>query len=137
MKWDLQSNSGNPKKSVILNEFIMRVKKHKGRREGKTSSARRAIELPEFLKIVKRCRKMPENYFGRYTGAAYFSQFHMITRLDDVEHFKCEDLTANMECSYTLKSKMIWSKNILEERENLDHIIIGSMDPNYCIITAS
>ena len=60
----------------------------------------------------------------------------MIARLDDVEHFKCDDLTSNLEHPYTLKSKMRWSKNVLEERESLDQIIIGSMDPNVCVILA-
>ena len=70
------------------------------------------MELPEFINIVKRCRKMPEDYFGRYNGPTCFLlQFHMIARLDDVEEF-FKDLTANMEYSYTLKSKMRWRKNI-------------------------
>ena len=136
-KWNLQSNSRNPTKSIVVNELIKRVKKHEVKREGKASSARRAMELPEFLEIVKRCRKLPENHFGRHTGAEYFLfQFYMIVRLDDVEPFKCEDLTANMEYPYTLKSKMRWSRNILEERESPDQIIIGSVDPNYCVILA-
>ena len=60
----------------------------------------------------------------------------MNARLDDVEHFKCEDLTANMEYPCTLKSKMRWSKNVLEERETSDQVIIRSMDPNHCVILA-
>ena len=71
------------------------------------------MELPEFLKSVKQCSKMPENRFGRYIGAAYFLfQFHMIAMLNDVKHFKYEDLTANMAYPYTLKSKMRWSKTV-------------------------
>ena len=57
----------------------------------------------------------------------------MIVRLDDFERFKCKDLTANMDLSYILKSKMKWNQNILEER---DKIIIGSMDSNFCVILA-
>ena len=84
----------------------MRVKKHEVKREGKASSARHAMELPEFLEIVKRCRKMPKNHFGQCTRAPHFVfQFHTIARLDDVEHFQCEDLTANMEYLYTLKQR--------------------------------
>ena len=70
--------------------------KLKGKRLRKVSSSWRAMELPEFLKIVQKCRKTPENHFRWHTGAAYFLlQFHMIARLDDVKYFKCEDLTAN------------------------------------------
>ena len=60
----------------------------------------------------------------------------MIARLDHVKHFKCDNLTSNLEHPYTLKSKMRWSKNVLEERERLGQIIIGSMDPNVCVILA-
>ena len=135
MKWDLRSNSGNPTKSIKVNDLIKRVKKHEVRKEGKASSARRAMELSEFQELVKRCRKMPQNHVGRYTGAAYFLfQFHMIAIIDDVEHFRCEDITANIEYSHTLKSKMRWSKNVLEERESPDQIIMGSMDPRFCVL---
>ena len=49
MKWDLQSNSGNPTKFMIVNELMKRVKKHEVRREEKASSVRHAKELPNFL----------------------------------------------------------------------------------------
>ena len=118
-----------------MNELIKRVKKHEVRSQAKVLSARRAMESLEFLKNVKICRKIPENNVGRYTGATYFlSWFHMIAMLDDVKRINCKDLTANMEYPYTLKSKMRWSKNILGERESPDLIIIGSIDPNYCVI---
>ena len=94
------------------------------------------MELPEFLENVKKCRKMPENHFGQYTGAAYFLfQFHMTARLDDVEHFRYEDLTANMEYPYTLKSRMRRSKNVLEEIESPYQSITGSTDPNIYILS--
>ena len=137
MKWNLQSNSWNPVRTVIINKLIKRVKKHKVRREGKASSARRAMEICEFLEVVKRRQRLPESHLWRFTGVACFLfQFHMISRLDNVEHFKCEDLIANMEYPYTPKSKMRWNKNVLGERENLDQIIIGPMDSNFCIILA-
>ena len=40
----------------------------------------------------------------------------------------------NMEFPFKLKSKMQWSKNVLEERESPDQIIIGSIDANYCVL---
>ena len=135
MKWDLQNNSGNPTKSVIVNELIKRIKKAEVRREGKASAARRPMELTEFAEVIKRCRTMPSDNIGRHTGAAYFLfQFHMMARLDDVENFKCEDIMVNLEHPFTLKSKMRWSKNVLEERKSPDQIIIGSMDPNFCVL---
>ena len=137
MKWDFQSNSGNPTKSVIINELFKRVKQHKVRRESKVSSARWVIEISKILEVVKRCWRLLEYHLGRFTGVAYLLfQFHMIARLDDVEHFKCKDLTAYIVFLYTLKSKMRWSKNILKERESPDQITIGSMDSNFFVILA-
>ena len=73
MKWDLESNCRNPKKSAALNKFIKRMKEHKVRKEGVASKAWHDMELPEFLKIVKRCRMMSANHFGRLTGSISFS----------------------------------------------------------------
>ena len=78
---------------------------------------------------------MPHNYTARHTGAAYFLfQFHIMARLDDVGNFKSEDIMVNLEYPYTLKSKMRWSKNVLEERESPDQIIHLSMEPNFCAL---
>ena len=86
-----------------------------------------------FHELITRCRDLPENRIGRHTGSAYFLfQFHMVTRLDDVANFKCDNIMVNMELPFTLKSKMLWSKNVLEERVSPDKFIIESMDPNYC-----
>ena len=58
----------------------------------------------------------------------------MIARLDDVMNFKLKDLMVNIEIPDTIKSKMRWSKNVLEERESPDQIIFGSMDWTYCVL---
>ena len=93
------------------------------------------MELSEFHELITICRELPENHIGHHTGAAYFLfQFHMVARLDDVANFKCEDIMVNMEFPFTLKSKMQWSKNVLEERKSPDQIIMGSMDPIYCVL---
>ena len=43
----------------------------------------------------------------------------MIAQLDDIMKFKLEDLTADIEHPDTIKSKMYWSKKVLEERERV------------------
>ena len=78
---------------------------------------------------------MPHNNTARHTGAAYFLfQFHMMATLDDVGNFKCEDIMVNLENPCTLKSKMQWSKNVLEEHESHNQIIHGSMNPNFYVL---
>ena len=58
----------------------------------------------------------------------------MIVHLDDVMNFKLKNLMANIESPDTIKSKMRWSKNVLEERASPDQIIFGSMDWTYCVL---
>ena len=67
------------------------------------------------------------NHFMKYTGSAYFIfQFHMIARLDDIFCFQRADLTPNFESPFALKSKMRWSKNILEASDAPDQAILGN-----------
>lgn len=63
-------------------------------------------------------------------------QFTMVTRLDDTSHFKEEDLKPNPQFPFTLLCRMCWSKNVMEERDAPDQILIGSMDRRYCILLA-
>ena len=98
-------------------------------------AAQRPMKLMEFAEVLKRCRMMPHNPSARHIGAAYYLfQFHMMARLDDVGNFNCEDIMVNLEHPYTLKSKMHWSKNVLKEHKSPDQIIIGTMDPNFCVL---
>ena len=60
----------------------------------------------------------------------------MIAHVDDVMHFKQEDLTLNLEYDFTLKSKMAWSKNITSEARTSDQIILGPGDPKFCAMLA-
>ena len=92
------------------------------------------MEISEFRTLIELCRKS-NDLFIKYTGASYFVfQFHMIAHLDDVFCFQHVDLTPNLESPFALKSKMRWSKNVLEERDAPDQIILGTMDPAFCPI---
>ena len=73
--------------------------------------------------------------FAKYTAAGYFAfQFHMIGRLDDVAHFSHTDLTPHAKFDFALKSKMCWSKNVLEERSAPSQIVLGARDSSFCTL---
>ena len=94
------------------------------------------MDMSEFRSIIGICRETDKPFF-RYTVPAYFIfQFHMIARADDVFNFSDQDLTPNIEFPFALKSKMCWSKNVLEERDSPDQIILGAMDPQFCVLLA-
>ena len=138
MTWNNQSNQGNPTRSSDLNDLIKAVKKREVRKQGKASCARRAMEISEFRQLINEIRFPRRNgYTHKYALAAYFIfQFHMIARVDDVMHFKFDDLTPNLEFNFALKSKMCWSKNLLDERSTTDQIILGAADKDFCTLLA-
>jgi len=94
------------------------------------------MEQGEFTELVTRLRKMQEAK-GKYTAAAFFIfQYNMIGRVDDVANFKMEDLTPCVEYPFCLQSKMCWSKNVLDERDAPNQILLGAADPNFCVLLA-
>jgi hypothetical protein len=61
-------------------------------------------------------------------------QFHMIGRVDDCSQFLMESLTTNPDNDFTLRAKLRWSKNVHEERDAPNQILIGAMDPMFCVL---
>jgi hypothetical protein len=57
----------------------------------------------------------------------------MIARIDDTQ-FLMENLTAHPDFDFTLQSKLTWSKNVHEERDAPNQILIGAMDPWFCVL---
>ena len=102
------------------------------------SQARRSFSTNELQQIFARVQQPGANeLINKYSLAAYYIfQCHMIARVDDVMHFKKEDLTPHLEFNFALKSKMCWSKNVLDERSTTDQIILGAADPAFCTILA-
>jgi hypothetical protein len=61
-------------------------------------------------------------------------QYNLIARIDDSTQFILENLTASADFDFTLRSKLNWSKNVNEERDAPNQILIGAMDPMYCVL---
>ena len=136
LPWNEQTRTGNPTRSVLVNNLIKEVKKKEVRKQGKASNARRPMKMDEYIELVKRLRKKTD-LTPRYILSAYFIfQFHMIARLDDVMNFTVSDLTPNPEYPGTLKCKMCWSKNVVEERDAPDQIVLGADNSSFCPLLA-
>lgn len=138
MVWNSRSKEGNPTRSSDVTDLIKVVKKAEVRKLGVPSQARRALTTEEFRQIIRRIRQPGEDRLAnKYSLAAYFIfQCHMIARVDDVMHFKHVDLTPHLEFDFALKSKMCWSKNLLDERSTTDQIILGAADTDFCTLLA-
>ena len=136
LAWNKQSRSGNPTRSVIVNNLIKEVKKKEVRKQGKSSNARRLMKMDEYMELVKRLRSKSDLTPKHILSAYFIFQFHMIARLDDVMNFTVGDLTPNPEYPGTLKCKMCWSKNVIDERDAPDQIVLGADNTSFCPLLA-
>jgi len=134
MPWNALAQEGNPTRSVEVNNFIKAVKKKEVRKQGKASSARRPLEKSEFVDIQRyfRSRQDPHRRF-RLPAFTKF-QYNLIARNDDTANFETADLKAVPEFPFALQCRMCWSKNITEERDAPDQILLGAMDPDFCVL---
>jgi hypothetical protein len=130
------TQNGNPTKSDEVNELIKRVKKKEVCKQGKPSQARRPLEpgdLEQTFEIL--------NSHGNMTKQQMVPtacKFHclMVARIDDTANLKEEDLKPNLEFPFTLLCQMCWSKNVMEESDAPDQILLGSMDMRHCVLLA-
>ena len=54
--------------------------------------------------------------------------------MDDSCNFNIADLKPNPQFDFTLLCRMCWSKNVMEERDAPDQILLGSMDEHHCVL---
>jgi hypothetical protein len=132
--WNSISKTGNPTRSIPVNELIKRVKKKEVRKQGKASSARRPLEPAEFEMTLEMCNAFDSITRKYMVPAIGKFQYTMVARLDDTCRIEEADLKPNPQFPFALLCKMCWSKNVLEERDAPDQILLGSMDRCYCIL---
>jgi hypothetical protein len=131
-QWDPVENKGNPTKSDEVNRIIKLVKKFEVRHQGVKSSACRAIEWSELLSLLEILRE--DEIKGPMVCCVIALQWHLIARIDDMMKFAFSNLTANIQHSFTMLAKLRWSKNIGEERDAPEQIMMGSMCSLICPI---
>jgi hypothetical protein len=134
MHWNFELGIGNPTKSTDINDLIKAVVRKETRHEGKELQARRPFEKEEFVQVLKLCSqfKNPNIQYG--IPALFKFAFHMIARLDDSCEFKTENFQANLRYPDTVIGRLWWSKNVREERDAPNQILIGAMDPFFCVL---
>ena len=134
--WDPLHNHGNPTKSTEVNDLIAFVKKKETRGQGKKSQADRPFEHSEFKQVLDTCHVSVEADFDRkyrYPAMMKF-MFHFIARGDDAAHVFKSSLVPSMQYPWALTCKLRWSKNVRESRECPHQILLGSMNPDYCVM---
>lgn len=134
MHWNVESKAGNPTKSVAMNDFIKQVKKLEVRKRGKASNAKRDMKRQEWRLMMRLLEKDNDFHCRQRVPCMAKLQFHIIARGDDISNIETSDLREHeMYGDFSLQTKVSWSKNVLEERDCPDQILIGANDPDFCV----
>jgi hypothetical protein len=137
MPWNFETQTGNPTKSREVNDVIRAVRKKEVRHQGRASNARRHFELSELTDILEICHNAGEDDPKRYWLACYLKfQFHMIARNDDISHVYAESIMPNLQHPFTLKTRLRWAKNVNEERDAPEQIVMGANNWRFCVLLA-
>ncbi|CAB9505505.1 unknown protein [Seminavis robusta] len=110
----MEPRQSNQVRSV--NEVVKEVKKAETQHRGKKSCATRDLTKQSIIR----------------TACMLKQQVHLITRTDDISKLKYSDYKPHPDFPFALSCKVHWSKNISEERQCPDQIILGSMDTDFC-----
>ena len=135
--WNALSNppAGNPTKSGPVNDLIKRVKKKEVRKQGKPSQARGAFEEEEFEQLLEIMERFVDVEKRLFVSAIFRFQYSLIGRIDDTAKFKLDELKQNHQhTEFSILVKLCWSKNVNEERDAPDQILLGAKNPKYCVL---
>jgi hypothetical protein len=137
MPWNVMANPpvGNPTKSIDVNNLIKLVKKKEVRKQGKPSQARHAFEEREYEHIIKTLEANEDVEIRLFSSAIMRFQLSMIARIDDSAKLRVDNLKTNPQhIEFSILSKLCWSKNVQEERDAPDQILMGAMNKLYCVL---
>ena len=136
MGYNEETLSGNPTKAPVVNQLIKDVQRHEVRAEGAPSQARRDITIPEFRKIIGICEEEQSFQTKVRLPCIFKLQVHLIARIDDSCNIFIEELRAHPLFAFALRIRLRWSKNVLEERDAPEQILLGAMDKDFCVYVA-
>ena len=103
------------------------MKKEEVRKRGKAREARRPLELDEFGKLIDmlRAEKDPLKKYGY--SCFLILQFHFLARIDGTTAMMIDEIQAHDTYKeFALRSRLYWSKNVLEEQSAPPQIMFGS-----------
>jgi hypothetical protein len=63
-------------------------------------------------------------------------QFHIIGRADVISNLETIDLRVHEQSNFALQMAVSWSKNVLNEQNCPDQILIGAIDTDFCVLLA-
>eukprot|EP00977_Amphora_coffeiformis_P002634 scaffold505_cov179-Amphora_coffeaeformis.AAC.3 len=110
--WNDISKTGNPIRSIQVNEMIKAVQKKETRQQCKSSKARRPLKEGEFRTILTRLRgREDSDTIDKYGIPALLAfQFHMIGRIDNCASWQKSFLRPHdVHVDKSAKARLTWS----------------------------
>ena len=93
------------------------------------------MKQPEFKKTLELLTSSSNIVYQYKVPTMLKLQFHLIGRTDDICNLETKDLREHEEFpGFALQTKVAWSKNVNEERDCPDQIILGANDPDFCTL---
>jgi hypothetical protein len=137
VQWNMESQTGHPTISVAVNDLIKTIKKAEVRKLGKKSNAKRDMKRAEFRKCLRLLEAERGNFLKCHPVTTMLKhQFHIIGRADDISNLETIDLRVHKQFNFALQMAVSWSKNVLDEQNCPDQILLGAMDTNFCVLLA-
>jgi len=131
--WNELTGHGNPTRSRKLNDLIRKVKRKEVRGQGAPSRARRSITGNEYRRVLDILKDEGQDIVWKYGIPAMMNyQLHLISRIDCATQAKCDNLKKHNHFDFALKTKLDWSKNVMEERDAPWQAVLASNDHAHC-----
>jgi hypothetical protein len=87
------------------------------------------------LSVGRRGEGAHDVFWKRYGILAMVNfQFHLIARVDDSTQLVLEHIRVHDTFSNALKTRLNWSKNVDDEQDAPWQIVLGSLNPVYCVL---
>jgi hypothetical protein len=143
-KWSATRIEGNPTQSNDVIDLLKAVKKKEVQKQGAKSMTRHPMVGKEFQNMHKILRKAGgsgkrttthASLWKRYGISAMVNfQFHLIARIDDSAQVIIEHIRVHDKFAHAFKARLNWSKKVQDKQDTPFQIVLGSMDPIYCIL---
>jgi len=123
--WHVLAKFGNPTHLIVVNLLVKQVRKQEYCKQGKASQVCHDIAPAEYEQVIEimEVDVMQLNWY-LYLASFHF-QVHLIARVDDVSKVYIADIWLHPQLNFVLVTKLCSSKNVMDERDCLDQIIVG------------
>jgi hypothetical protein len=134
--WHPIENWGNPTRAPQINKLIAYIQSKEVRGQGRPSKARRSLTHEEFMSQQTLLRENPLHGVVVMLGvpACCSFQMHLLARVDDVTQWRKEFFKSHTRFpTFAARCRLAWSKNVRQEGDAPWQIMLGSLDPLFCV----